>query len=187
MTPVETTEPVTVLVEREVAPGRERAFEEWLRGILAAAARFPGYLGGGVLRPDGPGGPWHIVYRFADEATQQQWECSRERADWLARGDELMNERAVHRVTGLETWFALPGRTAPAPPRWKMALASLIAIFPLALSVNALVLPHAASWPLPLRVLLLTSILTPTMTWVVMPALTRVLADWLYPPPYGRG
>ena len=35
----------------------------------------------------------------------------------------------MHRVSGLETWFALPGRTAPAPPRWKMFLVSAAAIY----------------------------------------------------------
>ena len=42
----------------------------------------------------------------------------------------------MHRVSGLETWFALPGRTAPAPPRWKMFLVSLAAIYTLQLAFN---------------------------------------------------
>jgi antibiotic biosynthesis monooxygenase (ABM) superfamily enzyme len=62
-----------------------------------------------------------------------------------------------------------------------MALVTLLAVFPLALTINALLLPQLAGTPLVFRVLVFTGILTPTMTWVVMPALTRLLADWLYP------
>jgi hypothetical protein len=176
-----------VLVEREVAPGHERDFERWIDELLRAAARFPGFLGGGVLRPTALGQPWHIVYRFADPAQQQRWETSTERARLLAAGDDLMSERAVRRVSGLETWFAMPGRTAPAPPRWKMAVVTVLAVFPLALLINALLLPHLAMLPLALRVLVFTLILTPTMTWVVMPRLTRLLGGWLYPSGPGSG
>ena len=174
-------EPVTVMVERAVAPGREKDFEAWLGELLAAAESYPGFLGSGVLRPHRAGESWHIVYRFADPGSQQRCEASPERAEWLARGDELMEERAVHRVTGLETWFTLPGRSDPAPPRWKMALVVFAAVYPIALTVNVLVLPHVAGWAVPLKVALLSGIMVPTMTWVVMPTLTRVLRRWLFP------
>ena len=174
-------EPVTVMVERAVEPGRERDFEAWLDELLAAAGSYPGFLGSGVLRPHRPGEPWHIVYRFADQASQYRWEASPERAEWLARGDGLMEERAVHRVTGLETWFTLPGRSDAAPPRWKMALVVFAAVYPIALTINLLVLPHVAGWAVPLKVAMLSGIMVPTMTWVVMPTLTRAFRRWLYP------
>jgi antibiotic biosynthesis monooxygenase (ABM) superfamily enzyme len=43
--------PVTAVASRRVKQGREREFEEWLSGILAAAKEAPGYLGSEVLRP----------------------------------------------------------------------------------------------------------------------------------------
>ncbi len=49
-------------------------------------------------------------------------------------------------MTGLETWFEVPGRTAPAPPRWKMFLVTSIVIFVLQLMLN-LVLYRVASRP----------------------------------------
>jgi hypothetical protein len=179
-------QPVTVLVERRVAPGAEPQFEQWIDRLLRAASRFSGFLGGGVLRPHSAGQPWHVVYRFADDASQRRWEASAERARLLDDGDRIMSETGVRRVSGLEPWFALPGRTAAAPQKWKMALVTLLAVFPLALTINALLLPQLAGTPLVLRVLVFTGILTPTMTWVVMPALTRLLADWLYPSPSRR-
>ena len=172
--------PVTVTVARRVAPGAERPFEQWAGGVLRAAARFSGFLGGGLLRPPAPGQDWHIVYRFASDAQLRQWEASRERAGWLERAEPLASERAVHRTSGLETWFELPGRTAPAPPRWKMAVVTVTAIVPLVLLMNLLVLPRLADWPLLLRTLVFSGTLTTLMTWVVMPRMTRIFSRFLY-------
>ena len=76
------TEPVTVTVARRVAAGREREFEDWYDGIIAAAGRMPGFLGGGVLRPHTAGHDWHVVYRFAGPDDLLRWESSTERAEW---------------------------------------------------------------------------------------------------------
>ena len=174
------TEPVTVTVARRVAAGREREFEDWYDGIIAAAGRMPGFLGGGVLRPHTAGHDWHVVYRFAGPDELARWESSPERAEWLRRADDLAQETGVERVSGLETWFSLPGRTAPAPPRWKMAVVTLAAIVPLVLAMNVLVLPLMNGWPLVARTLVFSGTLTGLMTWVVMPRMTRLFRRFLY-------
>jgi antibiotic biosynthesis monooxygenase (ABM) superfamily enzyme len=177
-------EPVTVTVARRVAPGREGQFQDWYDGIIAAAGRYPGFLGSGILRPKeaqgGEAGDWHVVYRFADSDLLRRWEESQERADWLCAADEFVKETGVSRVSGLETWFAMPGRTAPAPPKWKMFLVTVTAIVPLVLAMNIFVLPHLAGWPLVGRTLVFSGILTGLMTWVVMPRMTRLFRRFLY-------
>jgi antibiotic biosynthesis monooxygenase (ABM) superfamily enzyme len=176
----QTAEPVTVTVARRVAVGREREFEQWYDGIIGAACRFPGFLGSGVLRPHTTGQDWHVVYRFADPESLQRWESSPERAEWLRRADDMVEETGVARVSGLETWFSLPGRTAPAPARWKMALVTLVAIVPLVLLMNLTVLPLLSGWPLVARTLVFSGTLTGLMTWVVMPRMTRLFRRFLY-------
>lgn len=173
-------DPVTVTVARQVAPGHEPEFETWADGILRAASRCRGFLGGGLLRPPAAGQDWHIVYRFASVGDLMRWEASNERAEWLSRAEDLMDERGVQRTTGLETWFELPGRTAPAPPRWKMATVTLLAIVPLVLLMNVLVLPHLGGFPLLARTLVFSGTLTTLMTWVVMPRMTRLFRRFLY-------
>jgi uncharacterized protein len=86
-------------------------------------------------------------------------------------------------VTGLETWFELPGHTAPALPRRRTAVVTFAAICPLALMINVLLVPHRQGWPVLLRPLVLAGSLVPVMTWVVMPRLTRVLRRRLHPGP----
>jgi uncharacterized protein len=173
-------EPVTVTVARRVAVGREREFEDWYDGIIGAASRFPGFLGSGILRPHTTGQDWHVVYRFAAPEDLTRWEESPERAGWLRKTDDLARETGVERVSGLETWFSLPGRTAPAPPRWKMFLVTLVAIVPLVLLMNLLVLPVMDGWPLVARTLIFSGTLTGLMTWLVMPRVTRLFRRFLY-------
>ncbi|HXP15408.1 MAG TPA: antibiotic biosynthesis monooxygenase [Actinomycetes bacterium] len=177
-------EPVTVLYSRRVKPGREADFEAWARGIVAAARQFPGHLGASVL--DAPGSrEYHILFSFADRRSLRAWLDSEERRRWLARGGELLEaDRGLQQLTGLETWFKLPGSNVPTmtpPPRWKMWLVSLVAVYPLVLAFQVLVVPRMARLPLPLRALVFPLVLLTLMTFVVMPMVTRALRRWLGP------
>jgi uncharacterized protein len=174
-------EPVTVTIARRVAPGREAEFEDFSAALTRAATRFPGFLGAGMLRPGHVGEPWHVVFRFDSVAHLRAWEVSPERAELLAAGEQLVHSTDEHRVTGLETWFALPSRTAPAPPRWKMFVVSVVGIYVLQLVFNVVLQPLAL--PVALRVALVAVAVTAVMTWLVMPHAARLLQDWLYAPP----
>ena len=176
--------PVTVLYSRRVKPGREAAFEAWAHGIVAASRQFPGHLGASVL--DVPGSrEYHILFSFADRKSLRAWLDSEERRRWLARVGELIEaDQGLQQLTGLETWFKLPGSNVPTmkpPPRWKMWLVSIIAVYPLVLAFQALVVPRMAGLPFPLRALMFPLVLLTLMTFVVMPVVTRVLRRWLGP------
>jgi len=70
-----------------------------------------------------------------------------------------------------------------APPRYKMALLS----WPGAWGLITLILwqlgPSTATWPLPLRTLVVSVLMVLGLTWVVIPTLTRIFAAWLAPTP----
>jgi uncharacterized protein len=176
--------PVTTTVTRRVRPGHERAYEEVLEGIIAAAGRFPGHLGVEVFRPQGAtGGEYRTVYRFDSAEHLRAWLDSDERAAGLKRAEpHLAGPLRTSFVTGLETWFTLPGQpgTAPPPP-YKMALITWITIFPLITAIVALTGPLLKDLPLAVRLGITTAIAVPLMTWVVMPRVTRLLRGWLYP------
>ena len=177
-------DPVTVLYSRRVKPGREADFEAWARGIVAAARQFPGHLGASVL--DAPGSrEYHILFTFADRRSLRAWLDSDERRRWLVRVGELLEaDRGLQQLTGLETWFKRPGSNVPTmtpPPRWKMWLVSLVAVYPLVLAFQVLVVPRMARLPLPLRALVVPLVLLTLMTFVVMPMVTRALRRWLGP------
>jgi uncharacterized protein len=175
--------PVTVTVARRIAPGRENDFEDWAARLTEAAGHFPGFLGAGLLRPAHVGQDWHVVYRFDSAEHLAAWEQSDIRAALLFEGEELMRTTGIHRITGLETWFSVPGRTAPAPPRWKMFAISVVGIYLLQLVINLGLGRLVRTWPLPLRLVVFVSIVTALMTWLVMPRAARVFQRWLYAPP----
>ena len=183
-----TNPPVTAVASRRVKRGREREFEEWVSGILAAANGFPGYLGSEVLRPgDAPGDDeYRIVFRFDRKSNLRAWEESEERHRWLREAEPLIHEERVHVLTGLETWFTLPWKAGePSPPRYKMAIVTWLAVFPLITVIlvlfGPLFGPLLGLLPMLLRTLVLTAVMVSLMTYVIMPRLTRLFSFWLYP------
>jgi len=175
--------PVTAVASRRVKPGKEQEFEEWVSGILAAAAEFPGYLGSNVIRPsDDDDDEFQIVFKFDHASNHKRWEGSSERRSWLRKVQPLVHEENVRVLTGLETWFTLPSRPGePAPPRYKMAVITWLAVFPLATAIFALTHPLLGGLPTVIRTLVFTLIMVMLMTYVVMPRMTRLFSFWLYP------
>ena len=74
-----------------------------------------------------------------------------------------------------------PKRAPAPPPRYKLALVTWIGVYPIITGLLAVLGPATATWPLPLRTLLLTAVMVPTLTWLVVPTLTRVFRGWLAP------
>lgn len=173
------------MASRRVKPGREREFEDWVRGIFAAANAFPGYLGSEVLRPsdDPEDDEYRIIFRFDHASNLHAWENSEERQRWLRKARPLLQEEEkIQVLTGLETWFTLPSKPAePPPPRYKMAVVTWLAVFP----VVAVIFYVFGQWlnllPTLLRTLVFTAVMVVLMTYVIMPRMTRLFAFWLYP------
>jgi hypothetical protein len=172
--------PVTVVVSRRPAPGREHDLELWAQGLLDLAARFPGHLAGEVMRTQDPEGDLVVAISWANADAVHFWERSDERDAHLARADELLVGPArPELVTGFESIFA-PSASTTAVPRWKTAVVIALAIYPASLVVNLALGPALGSTPLPLRVLVTTAILVPFMVWAGVPWLTRRLDGWLH-------
>lgn len=176
--------PVTVLVTRRVRPGHEAEFETLTHRLLEVADGFPGHLGGHVLRPEGlDSNLYQTLFAFDDQAHLDAWTGSAERRDILDRLLAISEgTTAMHTLSGLEGWFALPSApTRRPPPRPKMAVVTWMGIFPLVLILFHTVVPILAPISTVLSIFVVTAIVTIAMTWVVMPFLVRVLAKWLYP------
>jgi antibiotic biosynthesis monooxygenase (ABM) superfamily enzyme len=68
------------------------------------------------------------------------------------------------------------------PPRWKLALLQWAAVYPI-ITVMLVALGAAlAPYPVPLRTLVLSGLLVPLMSFVVMPRVTRWARAWLLGP-----
>lgn len=179
-------EPVTVSIARRIRPGKEQAYEAWVRQIIAAVSRYPGHLGVAVLRPV-PGGraDYVLVDRFDSLQHQQKWEHSAERARFLESLVDLTEgEEHIQKVSGLEFWFSLPEVPAEAVPhRHKMTLVITLAVFFLGMTLNGLFGDVLQQLPLVMRVAVLSIVQVVVLSYLLMPRLTALLKHWLYDTP----
>lgn len=178
---------MTVSVTRRARPDRSHLVMAWVHAGTTLAERFPGFLGTGWVRPAADSDEWHMLYRFDSPASLATWEASEERRFWLSTAADLVEQTRVQRLTGIEGWFDPPTEYADqqvaaqaAPPRWKQATMIWFAFFPLSLAMTVL-----AGWLVPdlhvvPRVLVSTLLMTPVMTYLVLPFLTSRLEWWLH-------
>jgi uncharacterized protein len=171
--------PGKIVLERRVHRGALSEFEHWTKVFVETAAGFPGLQGASVFNLSASR-DYFILLRFASRLDLERWRTAPEVLRLLARADSMSVATDRHQVKcGLETWFTVPGVPAPlsAPPRWKMALVTWLAVLPQAFAI-AYLIPRTL--PLLVSITLSTAIPVALLTWVVMPWLTRRLYGWLY-------
>lgn len=177
--------PVTVTISRHVKPGHELEFEALVSAVSHEANHFTGHLGTNLFRPDGKNNhEYRIIYKFDCMSHFHAWQTSDIRANYYKKIDALLTDPPqIHVLTGLETWFKLPnyqGALVP-PPRYKMAIVSWIAIYPLVIVILNVLAPFLSSLSIPARAAIITLIAIPSMTYVIMPRMTQLFSRWLYP------
>ena len=176
---------VTKVVDRIPRPEMEGRLEQSIRDLIAAASRFPGYLGVNVTRPSLPAYPgFRLVYRFDTPGHMLAWEESEEQHRLVRIADGYTQGTARRRVLScLDVWFTLPASPAShVPPRGRMTVVTWLGIFPL-VYFYSLVLPLVLPAGLPpvLTIALNTALVVPTMSYLLAPRLTRLFKGWLYP------
>jgi antibiotic biosynthesis monooxygenase (ABM) superfamily enzyme len=171
--------PLTVVVTWRVRKGHEEEFEAWRREISAAALEFPGHMGLNVIRPGATPGEYVVIFRFDTYEHLRSWQESDIRRDLLKKAEPFRErEPSYHLESGLEYWFAPPGVPA-SPPRWKMALVTVLGVWPVSILVPWALTPLIRHEPLWLQALWIAVGIVILLTWVVMPALVRILGPWL--------
>jgi uncharacterized protein len=177
--PVRSDRPVTVVISQRVRPDRIEQFAAAHDRVLAELAKFPGFLRSELFPPvDGVTDEHTIVFAFDSREHLDAWLESDERADWQARiGPLISGDRRMNVVGGFAGWFPTAG--SPQVPKWKQALAVLLTLFPLALALTALRQALLPDLPLVPSVLLSNVLAVAALTWLLMPAVTRLLGSWL--------
>ena len=174
------SEPVTVIVTRTARAGRVQEFEQWTQGIIGAAKEFAGYMGSNVIRPDNASLEYVVIFRFDSYANLERWQRSQERQAWIEKVAPLVEgEPKVEVQAGLEFWFTPRPGARPAP-RYKMALVLIPVISALLLTIVPLIRQATDGLPEILRTVAGVAIMVVLMTYVIMPAVTRAIAPWLY-------
>jgi antibiotic biosynthesis monooxygenase (ABM) superfamily enzyme len=178
-------EPVSLVFSFTVNKGKEKQFEKWAHEITTAVEHFEGHLGSSWIRTSNNAMDYIVIIKFFDLVDSNRWLESSIRHSLIQKVLPLVKETkpdSVQNVTGLETWFTLPGRVTLKPPaRWKMVIVTMIGIYPIGLLYQAYLVPYFKLLPLLLRPVALSLLLTPLLTYVVMPRLTKWFRHWLYP------
>jgi hypothetical protein len=173
--------PIHIAITRKVRVGCEAEFQEALREFFQASFAHGGVLGASMLTPP-PGSDsreYGILRTFASETERDAFYESPMFKGWEERAKPLTEGEPVYRqLHGLEAWFRSPHHP---PPRWKMAAATFLGVFPVAMILNLTLGPLIHSWHFLLRNALFNMCVVALLTWVVMPLVTRWLSGWLHP------
>jgi antibiotic biosynthesis monooxygenase (ABM) superfamily enzyme len=174
-------EPVTTVLSWTVKPGKEQLFEHMMHDVHKVARTFPGHMGVTTLRSPTHKESFQTVLRFDTTAHLEAWLNSSIRQKMMKPLEEITRTNTFAKATGLETWFEIPGQQVIPPPKWKMVIATFIAIYPISLAFTLFLAPQIAHWHAAIRALFLPVIAPTILTYLFMPFLTqRILKRWLY-------
>jgi antibiotic biosynthesis monooxygenase (ABM) superfamily enzyme len=176
----------TVVITHRVRDDKLAEYEEWLKEIAPLARSSPGNLDWHVVRPiPGLTATFTVILRFDSEANLRAWMESPTRARLIEKAQPLFVTGDDFFISsGLDFWFTPAGAKAKVPVRWKQALVTWSAIYPLVLGVSIIVTPVLERFSLPRNRLLTTFLVTGTvvflMVYVVMPRYTKLIRRWLF-------
>jgi uncharacterized protein len=173
---------IHIAITRRVKPGREAEFQQALRDFFQASFAHSGVLGATMIVPP-PGSDsreFGILRTFANERERDDFYASPIFKTWEKKCEPLTesNSWTLRPLHGLEAWFRSPHNP---PPKWKMAVATFIGVFPLAMLLNLTLGPIIREWHFVARNAVFNAFIVALLAWVVMPGVTRLLHGWLQP------
>lgn len=173
--------PIHIAITRRVRRGCEAEFQAALREFFQTSFAHGGVLGASMLAPP-PGSDsreFGILRTFANETERDAFYESPMFKAWEERARTLTEGEPEYRqLHGLEAWFRSPHNP---PPRWKMAMVTLLGVYPVSLLIGVSLSSTLKKLPLALNLLVVSVIIVGLLTWVVMPFVTRLLHGWLNP------
>jgi len=180
---VDSTQPITAVVQRRIKSGSEATFEALMQEFMAFVLRQPGHLGISVIRPSHSSRDYTVLDRFATEADRRRFTASPEYKGWMERLREVSEaDPAIAEMGGVAFWFTLPNEPIRRPPpKLKMAALTLLGVYPLSTLFPMIVVPLTRAWPTWLTSLVIASMIVVSLTWFVMPGFTRLFHPWLFP------
>ncbi|MCE7054228.1 hypothetical protein LZF95_06040 [Algoriphagus sp. AGSA1] len=177
--------PVITIVElRPKVPCEGEALDS-LQRIVNAAAKFKGYQEANIYKKvkEGSTTEYAIILRFDHYINLRLWNNSLERKQHIANSKHFFAEvKPELALTGLDFWF-VGKHTADGPPvKWKMMLVTVIIIFAMLQMVMPFLGKILGYLELPefLNTLLSIMVMVSLMTYLIMPAINKLLYNWLF-------
>ena len=178
--------PVHVAITRKVKPGCESEFEGAIERFFKESEKINGSLGAQLIRPL-PGNQsnnYGILRSFANDKDRDDFYQSDQFREWEQSVKPLVEPgytRQEIELHGLEAFFSNPN-IIRHPSRWKMAIVTWMGVWPTVLLISLLISPHLMGLPIWIAIGIDTVLVVATLTWAVMPILTRLMRPWLLKP-----
>lgn len=185
--PVDHDAPLTITIGRRVRPGFEQAFERLMHDFVPRALTFSGHLGIHVTKWINDSGlEYLVVVKFASRKQWREFHAWPEYEAFRAAIEPLLETApSVSELSGLESWFTPVAAPLRSLPRWKMALVTLLGVYPISLGFSLSLGGALETLPTWLRSLLVSCGMVALLTWVVMPQLHQLFSRWLQDDPPG--
>ncbi|GHC13664.1 antibiotic biosynthesis monooxygenase [Cerasicoccus arenae] len=176
-------EPVTIFISRTAKPGMETALEAWMREIGEVVQTFPGFVNSHWLESEDGNAPgeFEVVFTFDSSENFSNWCQSPEKTSLYDRLEPMVAEQKIRKVTGLEPWLNLDSGALAPPPKWKMCVLAFLGVYPTLNLVFFFMMPLVHDLPTWLRILYTAPVISILMTFIVMPALSILCHNWLFP------
>ena len=177
-------EPIQVAIIRTVKPGCETAFEGALHDFIQRTLSMPGQMGVHIIRPAPGSGSrqYGVIRKFAGRDALTAFRTSPEYLEWNQIVlDMTEGSGSVEELSGLESWFTLPGQPLRPLPQWKMALVTYVGVEVVTTLLFWAIGPTIQAWPFLLRNSVFNVFVVAGLTWLAMPLLARALSGWLHP------
>lgn len=175
--------PVHIVITRHVRPGREAEFQAALRELFRDSFGHGGVLGASMIVPSPGSGSteFGILRSFASERDRDAFYASDLFRNWQKQVEPLAEDDWTYRpLSGMEAWFRSPQQ---APARWKMALLTWLAVWPVSVVMRELLWPAlGTALPGVLFAGVVAAGIVLVLTWGVMPLLVKTARPWLQPP-----
>lgn len=172
--------PIHVAVTRHARPGHEAEFQQALRDFFQASFDHSGVLGVSMIVPP-PGSEsreFGILRTFANKKEHDDFYASPLFKAWEEKSLQFAEGEWEHRqLHGLEAWFRSP---QTPPPRWKMALLTWAAVWPVSMLVPAVLYPLiGGAVPNFIFAGLVAAGIVLILTFIAMPFMVRTAQPWL--------
>lgn len=176
----------SVVITHHILDNKQAEYEKWLDEIVPVAKNAQGFIDLQMVRPI----PqltfvYTVIIRFDTIDHLKRWIESAARKELIEKAQPFFRKNDRYQIkSGLDFLFNAEDGTGQVPVRWKQALVTWSAIYPLSLLVPAVVFPilRVAGFPVNhyLDALLSSGCVVLLMIYVVMPNYTRLIKNWLF-------
>lgn len=170
---------VTAVMSQRVRPDAWEEFRRAHAEITLVMRDFEGFLSCELAEPVPGAQDDHVViFAFDSRVNLDRWLESDERRRVLRLIEPLIEgERTLNVVGGFAGWFTVD--ESREPRRWKQGVAVLIALYPTTLSLGWLQRTFLPDVPWVPALFVSNVVGIAILTWLLMPAVTRLLSRWL--------